>query len=226
MPELSTLSLASDGSLKAYYKLENVNDSGGGGFTLTNNNSVAFNAAKFTNGADLGSANTNKTLSSAGFNLSASASWSVSFWVKITGTPGTFAFFYLGDNTNHNSLRADYDGTNFHYIRRRQNIANDILSSAQSPGATFHHIVLTYNGSVVGGYYDGASVGTTSSSGNGSGGTEADEIRIGSENNGGPAAFASAIIDDFALFTRVLSQSEVSAIYGGTTGAAFLLNFI
>lgn len=214
MAELSTTALASDGALKAYYKLENTTDSGVGGFTLTNNNSVAFNAAKYANGADFSASNTNKTLSSVGFNLSASTSWSIACWVKITGTPGTFAFFYLGDATNFNSLRTEYDGTNLKFIRRRQNVANDTLSVAQNLGTTsFHHIAITYDGSTITGYYDGASQGTQSSTGNGSGGSETNEIRIGSENNGGITSFTSGIIDDMGIFTRVLTPTEVNTLY-------------
>ena len=53
---LTTNTFLKDPSLQAYYKLENTNDSKGSN-NLTNYNSVAFNAAMFGNGADMGSAN-------------------------------------------------------------------------------------------------------------------------------------------------------------------------
>ena len=54
--ELYSTPLFTDSSLKAYYRLEDENDSKNS-FTLTNTGSVAFNAAKFSNGMDTGTTN-------------------------------------------------------------------------------------------------------------------------------------------------------------------------
>ena len=50
------------GELRGYYRLENVNDSGPNGLTLTNNNSVTFTAGRFGNGANYGTTGTNMGL--------------------------------------------------------------------------------------------------------------------------------------------------------------------
>jgi hypothetical protein len=51
------------GNVRAYYKLENINDSGPNGYNLTNVNSVPFTSARLSNGADLGTTGTNKGFS-------------------------------------------------------------------------------------------------------------------------------------------------------------------
>lgn len=79
------------GNLRAYYKLENVNDSSGNGFTLTNNNSVPFNAGKFSNAADFGTSGTNKGLSTTSVVTSIEAPTNLvfSFWFKFNNTSTT-----------------------------------------------------------------------------------------------------------------------------------------
>jgi hypothetical protein len=79
------------GNLRAYYKLENLNDLSGNGFTLTNNNSVAFNQGKFTNGADFGSSGTNKglTYESNVFSALKVNNLQVMFWFKLNSTANT-----------------------------------------------------------------------------------------------------------------------------------------
>jgi hypothetical protein len=83
--ELFTTSLFADASLVAYWRLENTSDSKGSR-TLTNNNTVAFNSAKFNNGADGGATNTNKYLSLAADTLGMTYTGAKSFslWLKLT----------------------------------------------------------------------------------------------------------------------------------------------
>ena len=50
------------GNLRAYYRLENVNDSGANGYNLTNVGTVTFNPMKLSNGADYGASGTTKQL--------------------------------------------------------------------------------------------------------------------------------------------------------------------
>jgi hypothetical protein len=76
------------GNLRAYYKLENENDSSGNGLTLTNNNSVTFGPAKFSNGADFGSSGTDKGLTYGANILSSEVVTNlfISFWMKLNST--------------------------------------------------------------------------------------------------------------------------------------------
>src|ERR1035437_6003654 len=81
--ELFTSGLFNDASLVSYYRLESTADAKGSN-TLTNNNTVAFNAAKFNNGGDQGASNTNKYLSRAdALGLNGSNPFSRSYWIKL-----------------------------------------------------------------------------------------------------------------------------------------------
>lgn len=79
------------GNLRAYYHLEDVNDSSGNSRTLTNNNSVTFASGKFNNAADFGSSGTNKGLTYATNPLSADIPTNVyvGFWFKLNSTAQT-----------------------------------------------------------------------------------------------------------------------------------------
>lgn len=82
------------GNLRAYYKMENANDSSGNGFNLTNTGSVPFNSGRFNNGADFGTTG-DKSLSSATHPLSTAKPTNVfiSFWFKLNSTSNTSNLF-------------------------------------------------------------------------------------------------------------------------------------
>jgi hypothetical protein len=79
------------GNLRAYYKLENENDSSGNGLTLTNNNSVTFTSGKFNNGANFGSSGTNKGLTTTTNPLSTTTIYPfhIIFSFKLNNTTST-----------------------------------------------------------------------------------------------------------------------------------------
>ena len=88
------------GNLRGYYRLEDVNDTGPNGYTLTNNNSVTFGVGKFANAADFGSSGTNKGLRLEGSNITSTGNPSnllVSFWFKLNSTSNTSRnhFFFV-----------------------------------------------------------------------------------------------------------------------------------
>jgi hypothetical protein len=85
------LGLIPGNNLRAYYRLENTNDSSGNGFNLTNENSVDFNTGLFGNAADFGTSGTDKRLiysSGSVFTANKVASV-VMFWFKLNSTANT-----------------------------------------------------------------------------------------------------------------------------------------
>jgi hypothetical protein len=82
---------------RAYYHLENVNDSGSNGFNLTNTGSIPFNTSKFSNGANFGTAGTGLMLSYGANPLSAIQVSDVvfSFWFKLNSTANHSGFFFV-----------------------------------------------------------------------------------------------------------------------------------
>ena len=105
MPQLLNTPLFSDANLVHYYKLENTSDSKGSN-TLTNVNSVAFNAAKFGNGADFGASNTTKELYSTVAPEIDGGAGTLIFWVKLQTeiASGAYCLGHVGNDTSKTSL--------------------------------------------------------------------------------------------------------------------------
>lgn len=226
MPQLLDTTLFADANLIAYYKLEDTADSKGA-YTLTNNGTVAFNAAKFENGADLGTANTTKYLSVMNDMGITNGAVSISFWGKITAEPATNTIKNLfergdsGTDVRHRISYEDQSGVKaLVFNRQRENVANDQFTYNVTLGTSiFHHFVITYDGTTVHGFLDGADIGNVASSGNGGSGVFSDYLIIGArmatQTDNTVSLYASAIIDDFAVFNRQLTAAEILDLYLG-----------
>jgi hypothetical protein len=215
MARLINTSLYSDANLQEYYQLENIN--GKNGNTLTNNGSVAFNAARYGNGADGGSSNTTKYLrltNKLGFG---SGDYSISFWVKINTDPSnsTCDLIEIVDGTNGVSMEAGYQDSGgvknvIAYWLRAGVASNDIVVNTALGTSNFHHIVVVRDSGVLKLYLDGSLIGSIAiTAGTGSGVTDSFTILAGRNNTNN----ISGIIDDVALFNRALSSGEVTTIF-------------
>lgn len=207
-------------STKALYHLSSTTDSSGNGYTLTNNNTVAFNAGKFDNGMDLGTSNTNKYLSIANDMGITSGACSVTMWVKMTSEPSstTFAIFERGDSgihVRHWIRYIDVAGTKqLQFNRQRENAANDQFAPTITALGTsvYHHIAYAYDGTTLVGYLDGASIGNVASSGNGISGVSADYFYLGHSLHA-TTLYCDAIIDEVGVWNKNLTASEVRKMY-------------
>lgn len=217
MVELASTHLYNDANLQEYYKLEDT--SGKNGNTLTNNNSVAFNAAKFNNGADLGSSDGNKCLSIASVLGYTNGAYAVSLWVKINTdipinttydlvniytTTSQWLFNYANNGGTKRVEFTRYDGANLE--GPTYNV--DLGTSA------FHHLVMTHDGTSIRGYLDGILVGGPTTATDQTGGYAAGTV-IGGQINDLTANNALAIFDDVAFFNRNLTADEVLTLYNG-----------
>lgn len=107
--------IAGGSYLRAYYRLEDVSDSSGNSYNLTNNNSVSFASGRFRNGADFGSSGTNKGLIYTGNVLASSTdNFDVSFWFKLNNTASSNSnarFFQMSSGTSagDNNTRCIYN---------------------------------------------------------------------------------------------------------------------
>jgi len=227
--EINTNALKSDSSLKAYYRFESgalTTDSSTGGFTLTNNNTVASGTGIFGGACDFGTGNTNKYLNVNNDMGITSGAITISLWVKPNSTPSGGAsttLFERGDsstNTRHWIRYNDASGTiQLSYNRQRENVANDAVTyNVTLSTSVYTHLVLSYDGTTVRAYFNGASVGSIASSGNGASGVDIDYTYIGcgrSQLSPFFFNFANALIDDVAVFNRGLSAEEVRSLYAG-----------
>lgn len=228
MPSLQDTTLISDANLIAYYKLENTADSKGT-YTLSNVGTTTFVAAKFDNGIELGTANTSKYMRVSSAMGISSGAISVSMWVKINTEPATNTIYNLfsrgetATDVRHWIRYSDSAGVkNIQFNRQRENVANDAFTYNVTLGTTdWKHFVLTYDGTNVKGYLNGAYLNSVASSGNGSTGVFADNTTIGAgeitQGNSNPTLYSNAVIDDVAIFNRALTDAEVYQIYTSFT---------
>jgi len=230
MPELSTLSLAADANLVAYWKLEDTSATTGG-FTLTNNNTVAFNNAKFTKGADFGSSNSNKSLTIASDLGIGGGAFSTSLWFKSSAeiSTGTYLLFSKGDAATHVNHFIGYSynsGTRrLQFTRLKQGVSQEDIYHEITLGTdNYYHFVLTYDTSNIIAYVNGSAVESpVSSTGNGSA-NNFDNTTIGCGFNAGDNSligYTSGIIDYVSVFNRALTPSEIWSIYQFGTKSLF-----
>lgn len=213
--------------IAAYYKLDDASDASGNSHTLTNNNSVAFDAGLIGNGADFGSPNSSKSLSAAsnlGVDQSASAV-SISLWVRMGAeiSSGEQDFAYLADNNANVDLLIGYaynGGARELLFQRSRNGLGTVsaLASATLGTSAWRHIVLTYDLSTITGYLDGSSVATLSASGVGNSGMA---VKFALGNNGASGNYAGAKVDEVGVWSRVLTSAEVTQLYNGGAGLQY-----
>ena len=240
--ELFSMSLYNDANLQAYYRLEDLTDSEDSGtdYDLVNTNSVAFNAAQFTNGADFGASDGDKNLATSsdlgigGYDDAIT----ISLWVKLNTeiTTGKYEFLNktLGPNTNVIGYSVVYEynaGTpRVGFWRERHGVVGYLDYYNVTLGTSgWYHLVLTFDPAVSSGTMKGyinAVERTTRASCAGNGANDANlvtKLAIGASWSGystGTANNALAIIDDVAIFNRALTATEISDIYNGVADTA------
>lgn len=227
--ELYSSSLYSDSSLVSYYRFEgNSNDSKGSNTGTATNITYGTGNGQFGQGAGFnGSAYINAGSSST-FNT---GQMSVAFWMQVgslaadsvpaskwNGAQGSWFFYIDGSGSSgfHDKLR-------FHVTT--DNVWGNmgkVTSTNMLTVGSWYHVVATYDGSTVKMYINGQ-IQTDSNPPTVTGNiyTSTAPVRIGvwTENNSNPLPNGSKI-DDFAIFSRALTATEVSSLYNGTGGSS------
>lgn len=226
-------SISTGGNTLACYKLEDTADDVAS-LTLTNNNSVTFTAAKFNNGANGGSSNTNKSLTNTTDILSSAAMpLSVSCWVKPLTTPTAGAAYTLlavaGNGGNVHYLIQYFEDAGTVYLRSsrtKRGVGTDNADYATTLStADFSQFALTYDGSSdLRLYLNGANVATsTGVSGAGVNNSGSGISLLAWKTTGGTpldTQYASVILDDCIITNDLLTPTEVNQIYNGFSGGA------
>lgn len=222
MAELSSLALFSDANLTHYYKLENVNDSKGAA-NLTNTGSVAFNAAKYGNGADYGTSNSTKYLRTATVIGNGAGACAFSFWVKLTTEigAGTYHLFEEADDTTKvlKRVRYEYNGgtRRIGFSRGVAGVTDGVAYFTITLGTSdWYHIVYSYDGTTLKGYINNVERTSDTRTDGGGSGTVTEGFTIGANNDA--ANLSSAIYDDFAMFNRALTVPEIALLYTDPAG--------
>lgn len=198
-----------------------------GGFTLTNNNSVAYSPGVIRNGADFGASNTNKSLSSTATLGIGNGPCSLMIWVKPTSLPpsdsdptsaSSFYCLSIEDGATavtYNLIINNVSGDNrINFFRGKQGVGGDFAyGSYTTPTTDWTQIIGTYDGTTLKVYVNGILQATTSTaSGNGTGGVS--DIHISGRRGG--TALLSGQSDIGAIWSRALTQTEVTqSFYNG-----------
>jgi len=220
-------------NLISYWKLDeasgNAVDSQGSN-TLTNFNTVDFNAGKINNGADFGSANTNKYLEVSN-NLGIDGGViSMNLWVNITTIPtsGNVAHLIVqGNNVSKtiNFMRYFNDGgtLKIQFSRGKNDVGDQLVQHTYTlTTGTWFMLTYTYDGTTITAYIDGTSVGTAAASGDGTGVmTFVNGVRLARHTLTGGASYLSGKLDEVGAWNKTLTASEVTTLYNGGAGLSY-----
>lgn len=227
--ELATTSLFTDPTLIAYYKAENVNDSKAS-FNLTNHNSVAFNPAKFNNGFDFGSSNTNKYVDIAnnlGLNTYQAGIWSWVGWVNLStqvGSGAEYVLFFVENNLKAQAqlLYGDYTGVKqLSFTIYNGTTAQTFKTYQTLNTSTWYHLAVVKNGTSVKIYVNGVLIDTETLTIADASPGRPNQVVFGIDtfdSNYGPLC---GLMDDLAFFSKALTAAEIANLAVGTGVTSF-----
>ena len=225
MAELYLTPQLSDANLKAYYRFSSgaiTTDSGPNGCTLTQVGSIGTGTGRWGEAADGGASNSTKALyvqSASLPDILKTSSASFFMWIKLQSeiSSGVWRIFQM----NNGAVNGHYFNIWYNYNAGNRYLSFEVGSSGVGPYARYdytvtlgtsnwNHIGFTFTGSVVKAYFNTTNVGTTAA-GSGDGNiSPAKRLNILYDGSG---SFASALIDDFCIFTDVLSTAEIAELY-------------
>lgn len=216
-------------NLAGYWKLDestgSAADSTANANTLTNNGSITYVAWKINNGA---------SSSATGWLYSTSNLWitswsiSISLWVKLNSEIWAGQYFFVSQWNNADNkvfYRIYYE---YNWWTRRVVFGRDKNSVGEQKVITnitlwttnWHHLVMTYDWTNIVWYIDTTASSPTAASGNGSG-TARNEFVIWAYYNWAWSAPANAIMDEYWVWSRALSSTEVTSLNNGGNGIQY-----
>jgi hypothetical protein len=195
--------------LVAYYALEDNTDSHSNNYTLTEN-TVNYSAGFNNNAADFAAG---ELYNNTDFDFN-SKSYTISAWIKgndVTVGCSIFGWVAFGGTVLRQAYTASSKLDFFHY----DGSWKGINSATTLSDNTWYHVVIRYNSStqtmslfINGNKEDTGSVGVLTAS-------SSPYLNIGAENS---SNYFNGLIDEFAVWYRALSDSEVSNLYNGGAG--------
>jgi len=221
-------------NLISYYKLDessgNAVDSMGL-YNLTNTNTVGFSAGKINNGADFGSANTNKRFDSTTvYGIDMSTLFTRNFWINVTTAPGvgvTDTPLRWCNNTT--ASKKGYvelqlfnnAGTQQLHIARTDSAGSDQVGDNYTLTlGTWFMMTYTWDGTNHKLYINGSGsptltqASTRTGTNSTSGGVEG--VYLG--DDGQNSRYYNGLLDEVGTWSRVLTSSEITSLYNSGAG--------
>jgi hypothetical protein len=210
----------------AYYKLDSgaLTTDSVASYTLTDAGTVAEGTTFLgTASADFGTSNSTKRLySSTDHGITATGAISLSFWVKMRTEISTdeqcfTARSYINASGTSIQINYQYNAGTRRIRFLRYGSSNSLQYYTITLGTSnWAHIVATFDGSTIKGYVNGTEVTTEANSGTQSIGGTAFGIAAN-----GTTQYASALIDEYGVWSRALSGAEVTSLYNSGSGLAY-----
>lgn len=198
----NTLDVFGDSSCLALYKFDgNANDESG---TYNGTASNVTYTQSYIN--DGGVFNGSSSRIQTPQHLTGNPTFSVSMWVYPTATGVFYANGAVTAGPVNNTLHIFYDGGNSQFRIGRYGL--DFITHTGITGSLWYHIVVTGNGSTVNSYVNnGTVVSSNQTLSIGAGETNFGKL------NGHEDYYFGGKLDQFRLFNKVLSASEVATLY-------------
>ena len=167
------------------------------GFPVNSTHSLAFDATD--DYADI---------SNASSLLNSTTSYTISFWYKTTATSDA-GRMVAGGTASSNRINVSIGGTSLFF-----SINGTSISATQPSVNAWHHVIAQRDGTNGAIYVNGntTAFASTTSFPSGSTSTQASNLSVG-RIPFGSAGYFNGFIDEVALFTRPLTESERTAIY-------------
>lgn len=219
MKSLVQAGLSIDANLRAYYKLEDVNDSSANGYNLTNGGTATFTPGLHANALTLNGssqylvATSNLGITGTTNNFSGVA------WIKLAGAPANntaqeFIYLQIINGSNRYFYRVEYyNNAGTMQINHFRGTHNVTLTTG-----TWYHIAYTVNTSNNWVFYlNGVALGNGTAADFTTAGTNANQFGVGIAypNSSGKTWYFNGQIDDVGIFNRVLTAAEILDIYAG-----------
>ena len=217
-------------NLISYWKLDessgNAADSSGNAYTLTNQGTMTYAAAKINNGAVISPTGSKFLKRTDALGMDANGNRSFSFWFNATSLTGTTDLFGLNIPSTSPYLQwvVSVSSTAMQVNRGKMCVANEYMTyTAGTSTGTWYHVVVTWDGTTLTLYRNGTSVATATPTGSGSTACGSDTFDIGANPSAETTLF-DGLIDEVGIWSRALSASEVTSLYNG--GAGFQYPFV
>jgi len=201
-----------EANLVAYWKLENVSDSGPNGYTLTNTGPIPFISGAFANCASCVSTSAYSLKVNSSLGLAASTT-TISFWVYMTAEKSNNFIITTFDSVHMAGFRF-YGTTGGNIVLTRWLVGGSVSNLNYTSSTLINrwiNLILTYDTVNIRGYANGSYLGLLAASGDGSS-NQGDWFWIGADRDIAGRYFDGKI-DEILVFNRVWSAQEIYNYY-------------
>jgi len=219
---------AGSGITKGLYRLEDLTDSSGNSYNLTNNNSVGFVSGKFNNCADFGATVSNLSLTRTSSSGITNGHITLIIHLKLRAEVGANSFDFLSNADSgvfvHYYIAYEYNGGSrrLAFTRDRGSVGAQAAYYTVTLGtSSWYTLGLTYDGTNVSGFFNGSYIGQTAASGNGSGSFTQTGVSIGARlfQPANPTINYSPIYADEVVIENVAwSKAKMKKYYTDSLG--------